>query len=215
MNRFLCITSCVACVIASWGENIVFDFHNPTSLTPSIAEPGVKESIDLDGKTFTEGNVSVSFAASGENNAQVRIYHSYDAGVDLRLYNNDVMTVSVDGENYISQIQFTMSLSGAATGTADINFIPSTGEFVWETETWSADTDFTPKTVELTSSLQSRIYTMTVTTESIASINEIKEADVPVRYYSILGHRLPGKPSRPGVYLAIGNDGTARKIILR
>lgn len=214
-KRNLIIAACLASAATVLAENVVFDFHNPATLNPSIAEPEVKGSVELDGQTFTSANVKVTFAASGENNTRVRIYNSYDAGIDLRLYNNDSMTVSVDGDSYISKIQFTMSLSGAASGTNDINFIPSTGEFVWEDEAWTPDDDTQPKSVELFSALQSRIYTMTVSVEPASSIANITAADGPVSYYSIVGHRLPGKPSQPGVYIAVGSNGESRKITLR
>lgn len=206
---------CIMLSMHALAEEVTFDFHNPASLTPSVNEPGLKSGIELGGMTFTSGTVTVSFTQNETGNTKVRLYHSYDAGVDLRLYDGDVMTISVSGDQYISQIRFTMSLSGAASGTNDINFIPSTGEFVWEEEAWSPDAGTKPRSVELTSAEQSRIYTMTVTLEEISALDRMTKVDgTSVSYYSILGHQLPCKPSRRGVYIEV-SGGVSRKIILR
>lgn len=214
MTYRLFATLFIGCALSASAEDVTFDFHNPASLNPSVNEPGEKSGIDLDGRTFTEGDVSATFSASGIGNTSVRLYHSYDAGIDLRLYDGDALTVSVSGKKFISRIQFTMSLSGAASGSNDINFIPSTGEFVWEDECWTADSGSKPGSVELVSALQSRIYTMTVTVEDASALPEIAKAAGPVRYFNILGYQMSSKPSRPGIYIREAG-GVSQKIILQ
>ncbi len=196
--------------LTAMADEITFDFHDTMSLNPAVNEPGEKSGIEVDGMIFTSGSVSVAFTASDYGNTHVRLYHSYDAGVDLRLYDGDAMTVSVEGDSYISKIKFTMSLSGAASGSSDINFIPSTGNFIWEAEEWTPDKGSMPRSVELVSAQQSRIYTMTVTTDRHTPIRELTEESAHREYYSLLGLKYSGTPTRPGIYIVNG-----KKVILR
>lgn len=204
------VFACMLFGLTAMADEVTFNFHDTMSLDPAVNEPGEKNGIEVDGMTFTAGDVAVTFTASDYGNTHARLYHSYDAGVDLRLYDGDAMTVSVSGASYISKIRFTMSLSGAASGSSDINFVPSTGEFVWEEEAWTPESGTMPRSVKLVSAQQSRIYTMTVTTESQTSIREVTADPVCREYYSLLGRKYSGTPARPGIYIVNG-----RKIILR
>lgn len=105
MKRIIIIASLLAVCNAYAEQTVMFDFSDTMSLNPSINEPGLKSGVDLDGYKFTEGDVTVEFSASHLGNTSVRLYHSYDAGVDLRLYDGDVMTVTTTADTqYISQL---------------------------------------------------------------------------------------------------------------
>lgn len=192
-------------------EVYTFDFHQPETLNPSVAEPAMKEYVLLNGRTFTSGPVEVSFINAESGNTHVRIFHSYDAGIDLRIYDGDAMTVSVPDNMVLKEVTFTMSLSGNSTGTNDINFIPDSGDFIWEDEKWISDSEVS--SVELVSAMQSRIYTMTVNVEPCAGISELEAIRPDARYFNLLGRRV-AKPAVAGIYFEVRN-GVTRKVIVR
>ncbi len=182
-----------------------FDFADPVSLTPSIPEPAVKEGVSLRDITFENGPVSVSFYENPASNTHVRIYHSYDAGCDLRIYDGEQMIVSVAGEDcYLQSIVFDMSLSGT---TSDVDFTPSSGRYEWMENTWYSDTEEISSVV-LTSILQSRTTKMTVTVNTTTGIFNFSEDNEGI-YYDLTGRPIGGTPSAPGIYIHNG-----RKILL-
>lgn len=213
MKRILLWAITAIASLTASAEVFTFDFHQPETLNPSIAEPAQKEAVNLDGMTFASGPVKVEFTAADSGNTHVRIYHSYDAGVDLRIYDNDMMTVSVPENLYIKSIQFTMSLSGNSTGTNDINFIPDNGDFVWEDERWTPDADSYPSSVDLVSAMQSRIYTMSVDVDYLSSIPEITGDGESVQYLTLSGRSIKTF-AVSGIYLRVTNRGVT-KIIKR
>lgn len=216
--KVLALIAVMAVSVSAAAEvSVTFNFHDTMSLNPTVNEPGEKQGIPLDGYTFSAGGVEVSFKASDVGNTHVRLYHSYDAGVDLRLYDGDAMTVAATADNqYIKEIRFTMSLSGAATGSNDINFIPSVGDYDWAAETWIPSEDDTPRRVVLTSANQSRIYTMTVTVDGQTSIAEVNDvpSSISDAWYNIFGRRVSPLALTPGVYIRVSPDGSARRCLL-
>lgn len=209
MKRIVLWTITAIASLTANAEVFTFDFHQPETLNPSVAELAQKEAVNLDGRVFTSGPVSVGFTAAASGNTHVRIYHSYDAGIDLRIYDNDMMTVSVPENLYIKSIQFTMSLSGNSTGTNDINFIPGSGDFVWEDERWTPDVDTFPSSVDLVSAMQSRIYTMSVDVDNLSPIYEITGDGASVQYFTISGRPI-NAPSLPGIYLKVTKNGVSK-----
>lgn len=204
------------CINASAEVNVTFNFHDTMSLTPSVNEPGLKQGVALDGCSFTANGVGVSFSASDYGNTHVRLYHSYDAGVDLRLYDGDAMTVNFPDDSYvITEINFTMSLSGATSGSNDINFIPSHGIYGWETETWAPANDDLQNSVTLISAEQSRIYSMTVTLDNNSGLRDAAlDVANSVTYYNLLGRPVSEKNLLPGIYIRKRGT-TSTKIIIR
>ncbi len=193
-----------------------FDFSNPESLTPSVAAPAQSESVWLDGRSFSDGDVVVSFMAAADGNTKVRLYHSYDAGTDLRLYDGDAMLVRTLNPDYsIQQIRFTMSLSGASTGSSDLNLVPSTGSFDWATETWTPETDAHEQSVELTSFMQSRIASMTVELDRNSGLHAITpDHDHTEVYFDIMGRRISAATPAPGLYIRV-HGYRADKVLIR
>lgn len=191
---------------------VTFDFSNPETLSPSIPAPGLKESVTLDGMTFTSGDVSVSFHATGTGNTAVRLYGSYDAGCNLRVYDGDSFKVSSLNPSFtLDSIIFETALSGT---TADVDLVADAGEYEWLTNTWSC-MDRTVNDVTFVSNLQSRISIMKVTlsgSESSSAEMVVSSTDV-AQWYNLNGMRIP-EPSTPGLYLCAGTDGKVRKVML-
>lgn len=183
-----------------------FDFANPESLTPPVAEPALKEGVAVSDITFTEGPVAISFTENPASNTHVRIFHSYNAGCDLRIYDGESMHVTLTEPGYdLQSISFEMSLTGTAS---DIDFAPSTGTYIWEENLWQADSGDTTS-LTLTSILQSRTTRMTITLNTSTHINNIivDSEDNSIYgnlYYDLQGRPLNGKPQNPGIYILNG-----------
>lgn len=189
----------------------MFNFADPETLNPSVAAPATKEYVELDGRSFTDGDVAVSFAAAEGGNTHVRLYGSYDAGTDLRIYDGDVMTVrSLNPSLLISHIDVTISLS---SGSADAWFMPSAGEWIWERDCWEPEDGACVESVALTSWQQSRITSMTVTLEKTMGIPGIGyDHDERAVYYDIHGRRATNPA--PGFYIRLTPD-KAEKVVIR
>ena len=115
----------------------------------------------------------------------------------------------------IREIRFTMSLSGASTGSNDINLIPSTGEYTWDTETWLPDEGENVQFVDLTSAMQSRIATMTVTLDRTTGISGLRpDHDHEAVFYTIMGRRVSAATLKPGLYIRV-RDNKAEKVYVR
>lgn len=198
-------------------SDAVFDFNNPASLTPALTEPAVKDWVDLDGRTFTDGTAEISFTASSSGNTHVRLFHPYDGPCDVRIYDGETLTArSTDASLLLREIRFEMSVSGAATGSADINFAPSCGSFDWAAETWTAPAGGVAE-VSLTSIRQSRLARMTVSFEPApagAYFPVAENREDGAVFYTIDGIRLADAPELRGVYIRI-QGGTARRILVR
>lgn len=188
-----------------------FNFAQPETLTPSVAAPAQGESILLDGRTFSQGDVSVTFRASESGNTHVRLYGSYDAGCDLRIYDGESMTVrSLNPALKITSIAYDISFSG----TSDVDMNPSVGRYDWLETAWYAD-DETVTDVTLTSVQQSRMSAMTVVVEPASGVSDIS-ADVSddYIYVDLSGRRVGSDVLVPGVYIRLCN-GRAEKVVVK
>ena len=189
-----------------------FDFSNPESLTPALATPEVKEWISLDGQTFTDGDVAILFESGGQSNTVVRLYHSYDAGTDVRLYDGDLLTIRSINPNFvIESAEFVTSLSG---GSGDVDFSPSIGTYEWLTNTWTSDGEGVREVV-LQSVLQSRMTSIKVTLKNLSGVEAVDfDHDEQAVYYNLQGVRVGSGAPAPGFYIRIsGRD--AQKVIIR
>ena len=191
----------------------VFDFAAPETLNPAVAAPAQKESVLLDGRTFTDGDVAITFHASATGNTHVRLYGSYDAGTDLRLYDEDVVTVSSLNPAYcISAINVTISHSGS---DSDAWFLASAGEWTWETDSWASG-DERVTSVDLASYQQSRITSMTVTltNDSSAGLAAVTAGEpTRTRYYNLQGMSV-SNPAPGQLYIRI-TDARVDKVIVK
>lgn len=188
-----------------------FNFNNPSSLTPPVAEPSQKEDVLLDGRTFTDGDVAVSFAATGSGNTPVRLYNSYDAGCDLRIYQGDRMTVtSLNNEIWIEEIAFEVSESSGS----QISLSPSEGSLDFYTDIWTPG-DEKCFYVDFVAEFQTRIKSMTVTLKAPAGISDLRyDHDTKEAWYTIDGFRVPANIATPGFYIRVTTSGSD-KIIVR
>ncbi len=110
------------------GDATVFDFTNPEGLTPSIApSTKVSDGIDVGGKTFTNGNVSIVLTKGSASNPP-RLWTKTGGDVELRTYNGSTITISVS-EGTIKGIVFKGSKVSTMT--------PDSGNF--GNGTWSGD----------------------------------------------------------------------------
>ncbi len=214
MKQFITLSAIAALfslpVLAGDIQSAYFDFANPESLNPSIETPALKEAIPLDGKEFTDGEVSVSFHATGTGNTQVRLYGSYDAGCNLRVYDGDSFVVETlenrglsSEEVFITEIAFDIALSGSVP---DVDLIPDVGEYDWMTCVWSAGEENVKK-VTLTSNQQSRISNMKVSLSLPSGITTISPDEENVSYFTIDGQ--PAKDIEThGLYIGVSGNRT-------
>lgn len=192
-------------------KDVTFDFSKPENLNPSIETPAVKDFVLLDGKTFTADGVSISFAATGTGNTPVRLYTPYDGDCHLRVYDGDSFSVtSLDSEYNISKIVFETAISGT---TADVDLIPTCGEYVWVDNTWLSGEDKVD-VVTFYSNLQSRISSLTVSLESEGSsaILQINSDTNSCQWFTLQGIAV-SKPETPGIYIKKSNQAICKVVI--
>lgn len=198
---------CLAAVAFGVGaeRSVTFDFHNPETLTPNYGTPGLKEGISMDRHYFEADGVRISFEACDYGNTHVRLYGSYDAGTDLRIYDGDMMTVeALNPDEVIKGMSAALSLSGISTGASDINFYARPGEWVWEDDAWyPADATEPIHSVELTSLMQSRLYSLTVVVDGNTCLNTVAAAqEAEPQWYTIEGRRIAA-PTGSGIYICL------------
>lgn len=108
-------------------EPVVFDFTNPTSLTPSITPAEKGKGIEFDEVTFTNGDVTIT-ALKNDATTKVRIWTKNDLTTEFRSYNKSTITISgkgmkkivFDGNKVSTMTTTTGTLSeGTWTGDAD------------------------------------------------------------------------------------------------
>ena len=115
------------------GDATVFDFTNPEALTPSVERATVAEGstqgvgVDVDGYTFTNGNVSITLTKGSASNP-AKFWTRTGGDVELRTYKNSTITISVS-EGTMSGIVF--------NGSKISDITPDSGEF--GNGVWSGD----------------------------------------------------------------------------
>lgn len=188
-----------------------FNFNAPSTLTPAIEEPGRSEWVALDGRSFSSSYAALSFEATDEGNTHVRLYHSYDAGCDLRIYDGDRLTVtSMTPAMYISRVVFELSESG----TSDIDFTVDNGAYDYYSCTWEPTEGECPESVVFTSSRQSRIKSITVYLTGVQGIPGLEyDRDEPATYYNINGVRVDSANPAPGFYIRVTSSDSSKVII--
>lgn len=88
------------------GEEVVFDFTNPTALDPSV-KPSADVSTGVEFETITFNNSGISIKLDkGTATTNVRIWTKTDGTYELRTYNGSTMTISAPEGTDISSIVF-------------------------------------------------------------------------------------------------------------
>lgn len=188
-----------------------FNFNAPTTLNPAIAEPARSEWVELDNRSFTNSDVALTFRASATGNTHVRLYHSYDAGCDLRIYDGEQIEVKVMNPSLrLMKIEFEASESG----NVGLEFEADCGEFdLWDYQ-WRAPEDETTDSVALTSFRQSRVKTMTVYLAQNTGITDFEyDRDEEAVYYNISGTRVGAAVPSPGFYIRVTPSRTTKVIV--
>lgn len=185
-----------------------FDFSHPAGLNPSVDEPGQKEEVLLDGMTFTDGDAAVSFAATGTTNSSVRLYGSYDAGCDLRVYSGDSFTIqSLNPNIFLEAVEFEISESSGS----QISLDASDGYFEDFDYVWYAGDDYTINSVTFTAIFQSRLKSITVRLKAAEGIPTVgNDHDVREAWYTIQGLRVPAGIAAPGFYIRVTPESVSK-----
>lgn len=111
-------------------EPVVFDFTNPTSLTPSITPAEKGKGVEFDEVTFTNGDVTIT-ALKNDATTKVRIWTKNDRTTELRSYNKSTITISgkgmkkivFDGNKTDTMTADTGTLISEGTWTGDANSV--------------------------------------------------------------------------------------------
>lgn len=189
-----------------------FNFNDPASLTPQVAEPATSQWVNLDGRSFTDMDAAITFGATTTGNTHVRLYHSYDAGCDVRIYDGETLTLELMNPSLqLVKVEFTASDSG----TSFVNLEPDCGEIdIWE-DSWTPGEDETVTKVVFTSMQQTRLKSMLVYMRSTNGIPSLDyNRDEEATYYNINGHRVDASTVAPGFYIRVTRSG-ASKVIIR
>ncbi len=92
----------VVAMTTAWAGDVVFDFTNPTALTPSVTPQETAsgdlnpQGVSIDGMTFTNGGVSLSFDQGTASNP-AKVWTQSEAkgfAKELRAYKNGTFTIS-------------------------------------------------------------------------------------------------------------------------
>ncbi len=94
----------VAAFATAWAGDVVFDFTNPTGLTPSVTPvelaDGAKQGagIVVSDNTFTAGGVSISFTnpPNAQESNMAKVWTNTNGSIELRVYKNSSFTISAD-----------------------------------------------------------------------------------------------------------------------
>lgn len=190
-----------------------FNFNDPQSLQPAVTEPAQSKWVELDGRSFTDADAVITFTAVDDGNTHVRLYHSYDAGCDVRIYDGESLTVStLNPSMSITRIEFEASESG----TSFVTFDPDCGEMGDWDYVWTPGDDAPVQRVVLTSEQQSRLKSLTVYMALECGIGDIDyDPDTQATYYTITGMRVGATTPVPGLYIRVTPGRPATKVVVR
>jgi hypothetical protein len=210
-------------VASAASSKVTFDFSNPEGLTPSIERAKNGEGVDVTDKTFTNGDVAISFTKQDGASNGARLFSGTNDGVvTLRLYSyksNGQATMTVGGENVsnIEYIQISSSSSFYFT-TSSSSYTETSNGAYWQhalTEELVPSVKFTTK--EPTSSSQTSTISAVTVVYTPAETNAVNSVAVdsenaPVEYYNLQGVRV----ANPTQGLFIRRQGnTVSKVVIK
>lgn len=85
------------------GDNVTFDFTNPANI--GLTAGADETEIDLTGKSYTNGLVSIAFDSASGASTPIRLFSS-SGNWTFRFYNNTSFTISVPTDYHITGIEF-------------------------------------------------------------------------------------------------------------
>lgn len=178
--------------------NATFNFNAPSTLSPAQETPtaGADGAIDVDGLTFTAGDVTFC-TVIGTNTVGPRIYKNGDYDPHLRVYQGNLSTFEAlngatitricfnmiyDSEGCVEKIDEGGDISEVTYGTKLVEWNGSTQKIVFH---WQKYTNGT-------SSYSPNINSIVVTYTTGAGIEEVITLDpnAPVEYYNLQGIRI-------------------------
>ncbi|MCH5325591.1 MAG: hypothetical protein J1E29_00115 [Duncaniella sp.] len=168
-------------------ESVTFDFTKPSLFSADYSDEG--ESNDeyiLDGESFTNDVVTISFAATEDASSKPRFYYGTgsNAGWTLRFYKDNTVTLACDEGYKLTSIKFNgTNLTGWTISNGALNGSTWTPEGTVNTVSFSK---------EATGS-NPAIKTMTVyyaPTSSALTAIEAADSDAPVEYFNLQGIRV-------------------------
>ena len=128
-------------------KEVTFDFSDPTTLSPSVAKPGISEDASVNDTIFYADGVKISFAQNS-GSIPCRIFTSTKGVVNLRLYKTSTMTVTAPENMKLLSVTF--------VGTLAMN--TTVGTFQSKSKSWTGS----ESSVVFTNTGTSQITSMTV-----------------------------------------------------
>lgn len=125
-KTLLTLFTFVACMATAWAEDVVFDFTNPTGLTPSVTpdEEASKTGVEFEDVTFTNGEVSIALNKGGAT-TPIRIWTTTKLTTELRTYKNSSFTISA------SQNITSITFEGGKATTMNTGDVGTFANKVW------------------------------------------------------------------------------------
>lgn len=201
----------------------LFDFAQPTTLTPAYSEGTEKDGTNLyintDEVVFTEKGVSVTNIGSqkymqGETertSTAGRLYFQSGGAVQLRVYNYGILTITAPANNKITKIEFAFNNTNGANINGGDNQVTVSGK------AGSFEPASSVQSVEFKAKGTVQINQINVYCENdLSGVEDIiageEDNNAPVEYYNINGVRV----ENPAAGLYIKRQGSkVSKVIIR
>lgn len=201
------------CSVAANAYTAVFDWSNPTGLTPAFNAPTSQNRYGeyLDAAVFTDNDVTFTVDDSmvKELSQKARFLYGYvTQTVEMRAYANSIITVTCPQGMEIASIAF----KGAK---ADENYLSYTGSYgSMSGNVWTATAPVSLVTLDVDATIN---CTRTTVTFAAAGVEDIMADDghIPAVWYTPGGMKLSGAPHTPGLYISVDTAGKARKVSVR
>ncbi|MDE6397634.1 MAG: hypothetical protein K2K84_10220 [Muribaculaceae bacterium] len=210
---FPLILCLVTALFPASAQTVVFNWSDPASLTPSFEAPTsanrygpyIGETIF----TTTEGiSLDIDDSDVKELSQKARFLYGYlTEEVELRVYPNSTITISVPEGKTIVSVSFT----GAK---ADDSYLTYTGDKgILKGNTWTSSGGIVPS-VGFAITTTINCTSTTVVIGDAAGINDVTIDEDNVIWFGTDGTRYSGRPKVPGVYIR-QNNAKSSKILIR
>ena len=195
---FLAAAGLLLSASAQADVTVVFDWTDPSSLTPAFEVPGPGSlGVYLDGKTITDDGVEffVDDTEVKEKSRKARFYYGYlTNAVELRVYSNsDIIITAPEGMEVVSV--------GFTGPEADSEYLTPYAEGAWSGDTWVVAEP--ARQVRFYSEGRCELSTTTVVCKDVSAVRNLiaDELDGVEAWYDLSGRALDSRPTVPGIYL--------------